>query len=89
MVSVMAVVELDSEEVVVAQVSSTFTVVLELNMEDIDFNYLPMDVVCNGMSQHSFPAPDPSLRVPPFYISGRACVRACLKADTHAHMRVA
>ena len=48
MVSVIAVVDLDSEEVVVAQVSSTFTVVLELNMDDIDFNYLPMDVVCNG-----------------------------------------
>ncbi len=33
---------------VVAQVSSTFTVALELNVSDIDFSYLPMDVVCNG-----------------------------------------
>ena len=86
MVSVMVVVELDSEEVVVAQVSSTFTVVLELNMEDIDFNYLPMDVVCNGSSQHSFPhLPSPPSRVPFFH--PWAYVRARMKADAHAHMR--
>jgi hypothetical protein len=35
-------------QVVVAQVSSTFTVVVELNVSEIDFSYLPMDVVCNG-----------------------------------------
>jgi hypothetical protein len=79
MVSVIAVVDLDSEEVVVAQVSSTFTVVLELNMDDIDFNYLPMDAVCNGPSLPSIPAPAP---LPARSLSSSLGMHACAHAGT-------
>ena len=46
--SVEIVVWRDGEEVVVTQVSSTLSVANELDWAHVDFNYLPMDVVCNG-----------------------------------------
>jgi len=47
--SVVVVVQQGQEETVVAQVSSVFTVVQQLNFSEIEYNYLPMDVVCNGV----------------------------------------
>jgi len=47
--SVVVVVQQGQEETVVAQVSSVFTVVQQLNFSEIEYNYLPMEVVCNGV----------------------------------------
>jgi hypothetical protein len=53
MLSVEIVVWRDSEEVVVTQVSSAFSVADELDWAHVDFNYLPMDVVCNGANSQT------------------------------------
>ena len=44
----------DGDEVVAAQVASTCSVAQELNLTEVDFNYLPMDVVCNGTTLAMF-----------------------------------
>ena len=46
--AVVVLVEQDGGEAVAAQVASTCSVADELNLTEVEFNYLPMDVVCNG-----------------------------------------
>jgi hypothetical protein len=51
---VLVLVNHDGDEVVAAQVASTCSVAQELNLTEVDFNYLPMDVVCNGTTLAMF-----------------------------------
>ena len=46
--AVVVMIEDGGGEANAAQVASTCYVAHELNLTEVEFNYLPMDVVCNG-----------------------------------------